>query len=390
MKAEDNAIFADAITDSVIDIVEPTKRLVDGYGRKNKSIKWSDDNVKEWSNLIKANGTLYLTTRTDLLDVQAFTEDTVAAALDSIKHGHKLTLAQRNELTKTVLTGVEELQRRIERIREQIKIPSDEAQKFIGEALSKTATNWAMPDEYAFEAAQEIDESLHPTLALIKASTYIQRLRRRNNQQKERVKKARALREKLKEEPITNAGQRGIRGLLRRWLLASLNGTPFNNLNWIEVNHEGLQIYTPLSPVSQRTVKQAQLVNNAIVLSVDPPAYLDWLIGVLRQFRRNIQTPIGQIIVYEPGSGRNLAEAVALWPDAKIKEMRNALEQLALLENPYQRYARLPRLRDILIYYDFAGTDFEELENLLTTDSEEYADANPATTPADGETDEQR
>ncbi len=377
IKAEDSAIFADAIADTVIDIVAAVKRLVDGYGRKNKSIKWSDDDVKAWSNLVGANGTLYLTTRQDEIDVQAFTDDAVKAALDSIKNGQKLTPEQRNELSKTVFSGVEDLQRRIARVREQTKISADDAQKFIAEALSKTDTNWAMPDEYAFEAAQEIDESLHPTLALIKASTYIQRLRRRNDQQKERVKKARTLREKLKEEPITNAGPRGIRGVVRRWLLSSLNGTPFNNLNWIEVNHEGLQIYTPLSSVSQRTVKQAQLANNAVVLSVDPPAYLDWLIGFLRQFRRNIQTPIGQIIVYEPGSGRNLAEAVALWPDAKIKEMRNALEQLHLLENPYQRYARLPRMRDILIYYDFAGTDFEELENLLTTDGEDYADANP-------------
>lgn len=375
MKAEDSAIFEDAIADAVIDIVDPAKRLVDGFGRKNKSIKWADDNLKAWSNLIRTKGALYLTTRTDELDVQQFSEDVASAALDSIKNGEKLSEAQRDELLKTVRTGVEDLQKRIERVREQRKISPGDAQRFIAEALSKSATNWAMPDEYAFEAAQEIDESLHPTLALIKASTYIQRLRRRNDQQKARVKKARALREKLKEQPITNAGQRGIRGLVRRWLLASLNGTPFNNLNWIEVNHEGLQIYTPLSPVSQRTIKYSQLTNNAVVLSVDPPVYLDWLLGVLRQFRRNIQAPIGQIIVYEPGSGRNLAEAVALWPETKIKEMRNALEQLHMLENPYQRYARLPRMRDILIYYDFAGTDFEELENLLTTDSEDYANA---------------
>jgi len=374
MNAEDSAIFEDAISDTIIDIVQSVKRLVDGYGRKNKAIKWSDDNIKSWSKLMSKEGTLYLTTRTEEMDVHAFAKEMVDAALASIKNAQKLTLAQRDELAALVLAGTENLSKRIERVREQMKIPPENAQSFIAEALSKSDTNWAMPDEYAFEAAQEIDENLHPTLALIKASTYIQRLRRRNAQQKESVSKARATRDKLKEQPITNAGPRGIKGLLRRWLLASLNGTPFNNLNWIEVNHEGLQIYTPLSAVSQRTIKYSQLNNNGVVLSVNPPVYLDWLLGVLRQFRRNIQTPIGEIVVYEPGSGLKLAEAVALWPEEKISEMRKALEQLHLLENPYQRYHRLPRLRDILIYYDFAGTDWEELENLLTTDGEDYAD----------------
>jgi len=372
---ESKAVFDDAIQDQVIDIVEPAKRHIEKLGKTNKSLKWPDDDIRTWSKVIAAEGVFYL--NEDVInapDVDALVNVATLAAVDSIKGGEKLTTEQRNKFSQLIRPPIENLVRRIEQVREQIKVPPANAHKFIDEALSKTPTNWSMPNKYAFEAAQTIDESLHPTLALIKASTYIQRLRRRNAQQMDRVKKARILRGELKEKPITNAGPRGIRGFLRRLFLASLNGTPFDDLNWIEVNHEGLQIYTPFSTVSQRTVRHAQLTNNAVVLSVDPPAYLDWFLGVARQFRRNVATPIGEIVVYEPGSGRNLAKAVALWPDAKIKEMRNALEQLHLLDNPFERLHRLPRLRDILIYYDFAGSDWEELENLLTADSKEHPD----------------
>lgn len=373
--AESKAVFEDAIQDHVIDVVELAKRYIEKLGRSDKTVRWPDDNIRAWSKVITAEGVYYLTDDVSSdPDVDRLTRNTTQAAIDSIKNGEKLTTEQRDEFAQLIRPPLESLARRIEQVREQIKVPPENAHKFIDEALSKTPTNWSMPDQYAFEAAQTIDEGLHPTLALIKASTYIQRLRRRNAQQMERVKKARVLRDELKQKPITNAGPRGIRGFLRRLFLASLNGTPFDDLNWIEVNHEGLQIYTPFSTVSQRTVKHAQLANNAVVLSVDPPVYLDWFLGVVRQFRRNVRTPIGEIVVYEPGSGRNLAKAVALWPDAKIKEMRDALTQLHLLENPFDRLHRLPRLRDILIYYDFAGSDWEELENLLTTDSKEYLD----------------
>jgi len=376
--ADSKAIFEDAVQDHVLDIVEPTKRYIDKLGKSNKAIKWSDDSIRAWSKVIVAEGVYYLIDDVSSRpDADALTETAVTAAIRSIKGGEKLTDEQRNDLRALIFPFMENLISRIEQVREQTQVPSATAQEFIDEALAKTPTNWSMPDKYAFEAAQEIDESLHPTLALIKASTYIQRLRRLNAKQQARVKKARGLREELKQNPITNAGPRGIRGFLRRLFLASLNGTPFDDLNWIEVNHEGLQIYTPFSTVSQRTIKYAQLMNNAVVLSVDPPAYLDWYLGVARQFRRNIQAPIGEIVVYEPGSGRTLAKAVALWPNAKIKEMRDALEALHLLENPFNGLQRLPRLRDILIYYDFAGSDWEELENLLTADSTHSSPGEP-------------
>lgn len=150
--------------------------------------------------------------------------------------------------------------------------------------------------------------------------------------------------------PITNAGSRGARGLLIRWLLATLNASPTSGLNWMEVTKDGLQIYQPLATVSQRTIKHPQLAQNQLVISVNPPAYFDAPLGYLKQFFADITTPWGEIVVYEGGGARIVASAVAIWPAAKIKEIRAALELLHLAANEHEGFRRIPRLRDMFIY----------------------------------------
>jgi len=150
--------------------------------------------------------------------------------------------------------------------------------------------------------------------------------------------------------PITNAGSRGARGLLIRWLLATLNASPTSGLNWMEVTKDGLQVYQPLATVSQRTVKHPQLAQNQLVISVNPPVYFDAPLGYLKQFFADITTPWGEIVLYEGGGARIIASAVAIWPAAKIKEMRAALELLHLAVNEHEGFRRLPRLRDMFIY----------------------------------------
>ena len=233
---------------------------------------------------------------------------------------------------------------------------------------ARTDTNWAMPDEYAFKKAHDIAQ-LPPIDALRAAKQYIEELRKQNNDAQSKIDGAQKRKQELAERPITNAGPRGFKGFLQRWALALLNGTPFTNFNWIEVNQDGLQVYTPLATVSQRTITYRQIESGAVLLSVDPPAYLDQILGFMRQFRRSVAVPWGELVVYEPGSGRTVARAIALWPYDKLKEMTDALKQLQLLSQPYQGYKRLPRLRDLLIYYDIHDDEsLAELNELLSTE----------------------
>lgn len=232
----------------------------------------------------------------------------------------------------------------------------------------RAETNWGMPDEHAIRVAQDIAQR-PPLEALQIAKRYIDELRKQNAGVQTRVAAATQRRQELAKNPITNAGSRGLKGFLQRWGLSLLNATPFSNFNWIEVNQDGLQIYTPLAPVSQRTVTYEQIRSGSIVLSVDPPFYMDQILGFLSQFRRTVPVPWGELVVYEPGSGRYIARAIALWPRQKLKEMTDALMQIQLAQQPYQGYKRLPRLRDLLIYYDVHDDEnLNELTELLTDD----------------------
>jgi hypothetical protein len=227
------------------------------------------------------------------------------------------------------------------------------------EALSKIrrmfqeerATNWGMPEEYAFKYAHELMNA-SPAEALTKAKQFINELREHNRKEDEKFEQAKKQKEELKKNPISNVGTRGILGYIRRQILAAINGTPFSSLNILEVDSEGLQVYLPFAAVSQRTIKHKDIQEKRALLSVNPPAYLDSILGYLRQFRKNIPIPIGEIVLYEPGSGKTIASAVAQRPDLKLDEIKKALEQLHRVENPYEKHKRLPRVVDLLIYYD--------------------------------------
>ena len=116
----------------------------------------------------------------------------------------------------------------------------------------------------------------------------------------------------------------------------------------------------PFATISKRVVRWRELKSNELTLSVNPPAYLDWLLGFLRQFFKNIVTPWGELVLYERGSGRDIARAVAFWPDTKIKEIRAALEKLSLADDKDANRQIEPRKVDLLTYYD---VDTWELPN---------------------------
>lgn len=211
-------------------------------------------------------------------------------------------------------------------------------------------TNWPLPDEYAIRIAQPLAK-LPPEQAIKKAKEELAKLQKINDDLVARLRQAEQYVETLKENPITNLGGHGLRGLFMRWLMSMVNGTPFS-LNWIEVTDKGLQLYNPFSAVSTRTITHAQIQSGEISLGIDPPAYFDWILGVIRQFRKNVTTPWGEITVYERGSGKVIANAIAIKPAKKIEEMRVALAQVHRVRNPFEGHKQLPRLVDLLMYYD--------------------------------------
>ncbi|MCB0064610.1 MAG: hypothetical protein KDE19_20950 [Caldilineaceae bacterium] len=212
------------------------------------------------------------------------------------------------------------------------------------------STDWNMPEEFAHRCANELP-NLPPIQALQRATEFIEEVRQHNQAEEQKFQAAENYKVELQANPITNAGRRGWQGYLRRQLLAFLNGT-LNSLDRLEVTEQGLQLYQPFATVSQRTITYRDLRERRVVLSVNPPAYLDELLGTLRQFREKVIVPWGEIVVYEPGSGRNIATAIAFRPDEKVAEIRVALAQLHRAENQYENYKRIPRLVDLLIYYD--------------------------------------
>lgn len=227
-----------------------------------------------------------------------------------------------------------------------------EALEVIRNVLQENSTpHWQMPPEFAFRFAYEI-ANLPPAAALQKAQSMIDNVHQHNATEVQKGDEASLVLEKLRENPITNAGSRSFGGFLLRQFLAFLNGTPFSRLDWLEVDDTGLHIYEPFSNVSQRTVKQRDIVAGTVVLSVNPASYLDWPIGFLRQFRRNVPVLIGEIVVYEPGSGRTVGSAVAWRPDRKLVKIKAALVTLGRVENPYAGFQRVPRLEDFFVYYD--------------------------------------
>lgn len=216
---------------------------------------------------------------------------------------------------------------------------------------SSIPTNWQLPPELA-SIANRLSR-LPADQALAQAERHIAAIQQANEKLEERAEAAQAKVDKLKDEPITSAGKRGLMGYLKRQLLATINGTPAISLRWFEVKDDGLHMYQPFATVTERTVTHGDLAEGRIVLSVDPPGYLDAILGFLRQFRSGVSAPWGQVVAYEPGSGETVATVVAWKPDYKVKRIREALEAIFLAQNPYVNYQRVPRKVDLLSYYNF-------------------------------------
>jgi hypothetical protein len=248
-------------------------------------------------------------------------------------------------------------------------------------------TNWGMSDAYAIAYAQEIAK-LPPDEAMARALAVIRELEDKNKKEDKRREEARKRRDYILAHPITNANMFGLIPWLRRFglpgrilsgflsltwrsFLATLIGNPTAGLNVLEVDKDGLQIYQPFATVSQRTIKFKDIDSREITISPNPADYFDLILGQLRQFFKEVPIPWGSITVYERGSGRNIAVAVAVRPDKKVKQIREALQTLHLLEFPYADHKRLPRLVDLFIYYD--------VENPPAA-----AASTPANTPAPG------
>lgn len=211
-------------------------------------------------------------------------------------------------------------------------------------------TNWELPQELA-SVAFELTY-LSPSEALARARHHIKEIQAHNEAQDELFEIAKNVRESLKEDSITNAGGRGLGGFLLRQVLAALNGTPFRALRWFELDESGLHMHQPFDTVSVRTFSYDDITEGKVVLSVNPPSYLDWLIGFTKQFWENVPIPIGEVVAYEPGSGRTIATAVSWRPDKKIAQVMDGLEKIHRASHRYREHKRVPRLIDLLSYYN--------------------------------------
>ena len=90
-------------------------------------------------------------------------------------------------------------------------------------------TNWTMPEEYLM-FAQDIAH-LPPAEARAKVQEYIDKIRAQNAKQREKFENAVKFKSEISENPLTNAGKRGVIGYFWRQILSTLNGTPLTSLN---------------------------------------------------------------------------------------------------------------------------------------------------------------
>jgi hypothetical protein len=205
-------------------------------------------------------------------------------------------------------------------------------------------------DDLAMRYAQELVK-YPPSQAMAKAKEFRDRLKALNEREEVESDKALARRQDLKEHPIYNVGRPGLISMITRSMLASINGTPFDAINWFEVTDRGLVLHTPVAAVSERVITSRDLQEKRVELGVDPAAYFDRPLAWLKQLRFNVQAPWGRISFREPGSGLVLGEVVTFKPEEKLASIRAALATLARAADPYARHKLLPSIADFLGYY---------------------------------------
>ncbi|RIK42417.1 MAG: hypothetical protein DCC55_08950 [Chloroflexi bacterium] len=225
------------------------------------------------------------------------------------------------------------------------------ALKQIRELLRKYPAQYGrLDDPLTQRYAQEL---LHfrPSEAIVKAEEFRQEVKARNDQEEELAAAAEQRRAELRARPIYSLGYAGLIGVLLRSFVASINWTPLSSPNWYELTDRGLIVHTPLANVTERVVTHRDLQEKRLELGVNPPVYLDRLIGFLKQLRINYRTPWGQITLREPGSGVVLAEVVEIRPDEKLAQIRADLAALHRAADPYANHLILPKLVDFFSYY---------------------------------------
>lgn len=226
-----------------------------------------------------------------------------------------------------------------------------EALRQIRELLRKYPGQYGrLDDPLTLRYAQEL---LHyrPSEAIIKAEEFRQQFKAHNDREEELTELARQRRDELKARPVYSLGYGGIIGVFLRSIMASINWTPLSSPNWYELTERGLIVHTPLANVTERVVMHRDLQEKRLELGVNPPAYLDRMIGFLKQIRISYRTPWGQITLREPGSGVTLAEVVEIRPDEKLAQIRKDLATLHRVANPYATHLILPKIVDFFSYY---------------------------------------
>lgn len=207
-----------------------------------------------------------------------------------------------------------------------------------------------LDDPLTLRYAQEL---LHfrPSEAIAKAEEFRQQVKAHNDREEELTALAQQRQTELRARPIYSLGYGGLIGVLLRSLMASINWTPLSSPNWYELTDRGLIVHTPLAIVTERVVTHRDLQEKRLELGVNPPAYLDRLIGFLKQLRIKFVIPWGQITLREPGSGVTLAEVVEIKPEEKLAQIRRDLAVLYRAANPYATHLVLPKLVDFYSYY---------------------------------------
>lgn len=235
--------------------------------------------------------------------------------------------------------------------RDELTPADHEALRQIREILRRYPGSFGrIEDPLTQQMAQEL---LHypPRQAVRKAEEFRERVKQRNDAEEALSDKAKARVAQLKERPVYSLGRSGLFGAFFRSFMASVNATPLSSTNWYELTDRALIFHMPFASVTERPVTHRDLVEKRLELGVNPPVYFDWILGMLKQLRINVQSPWGTITLREPGSGVTLAEIVEIKPSEKLAELRKDLAAIHRASYPYAHHVVLPRLVDLFSYY---------------------------------------
>jgi len=119
----------------------------------------------------------------------------------------------------------------------------------------------------------------------------------------------------------------GACNLLVTSTLATLNLTPADSANEIQVGSAGLHMSSPFSRQSSVDFRPEDERN--LLITYDPAKWLDPLVGLLKRFNPNSNwAPLGRVVVIDRPSGEVVGSAVAINPAKKATEIKKLLRSL--------------------------------------------------------------